>query len=145
MQKYTGIIQRQGGKIEPDYLFGFTCLENGQKEEAAFHFEGIIKEMSKYIELNQPSVTCRAYLTLAKIYSVQDEKAKALECLQKITDCMGLTIMPIKDYKNCTMFDNIRNEPGFAEYLTKAQAKYVKEHEKVKKLLLDEGILVTSL
>jgi TolB-like protein/AraC-like DNA-binding protein len=145
MQKYTEIVQRQGGKIMPDYLFGFTCLENGQKEEAAFHFEGIIKEMSKYIELNQPSLTCRAFLTLAKIYSVQGEKAKALECLQKVTECMGFMVIPIKDYKNCTMFDNIRNEPGFAEYLTKAQAKYMIEHERVEKLLLDEGILNTSL
>ena len=136
-------MKQQGRKIEPNYLFGFVYLENGKKQEADFHFEETIKEASKIIERNQPSVTCRAYMTLAKIYSARNEKAKALEYLQKVTDCMGLTIFAVKDYKNCTMFDNIRHEPGFAEYLKKAEVRYRIEHDKVGKLLREEGILNT--
>jgi hypothetical protein len=101
--------------------------------------------MLKYIDQDQPSVTCRAYLTLAKIYSVRNEKAKALENLQKVRDCMGFMIIPVKDYKNCTMFDNIRQEPAFAEYLKEAGARYRIEHEKVEKLLREEGIFTASL
>lgn len=140
MQKYMAIMKQQGRKIEPNYLFGFTYLENGKMKEADFHFDGVIKVMQKHIAQNQPSVTCHAYLTLAKIYSVRNEKVKALKKLQKTKDCMGSIIIRIKDYKNCTMFDNIRQEPEFAQYLKEAEAKYRKEHDKVEKLLFAEGI-----
>ena len=141
MQKYIGIMQQQGRKIEPDYLLGFVYLENGQKKEADFHFEGIIKEMYKDIELNQPSITCLANMTLAKIYSARDEKAKAMEYLKKAKDSMRFTVFRVKDFKNCTMLDNIRHEPGFAEYLKEAEERYNTEHNKVEKLLRQEGIL----
>lgn len=140
MQKYMAIMKQQGRKIEPDHLFGFVYWENGQKKEANFQFDAVIKEMQKHIVQNQPSVSCYAYLTLAKIYSVRNEKVKALKNLQKTKDCMGSIIIRIKDYKNCTMFDNIRHEPEFAQYLEEAEAKYRKEHDKVEKLLFAEGI-----
>ena len=82
-----------------------------------------------------------AYLALAKIYSARNEKTKAMENLQKVEDTMGSTIFRVKDFKNCTMLDNIRNEPGFAEYIKVAEARYRKEHDKVEKLLAREGIL----
>jgi tetratricopeptide (TPR) repeat protein len=145
MQLYIEIMKQQGRQIEPDYLLGFIYLENGKKEEASFHFDGEIKKMNRLIEEGQPSVACTAHLTLAKIYSVLGEKEKALENLQKVKDCMGFTIIRIKDYKNCTMLDNIRQEPGFEEYLNEAAARYKKEHDKVEKLLRKEGILISSL
>ena len=58
-----------------------------------------------------------------------------MQYLMKAKDYMGFTVFRIKDYKNCTMLDNIRDEPGFAEYLKKAEDKYNTEHEKVEKLL----------
>jgi hypothetical protein len=54
---------------------------------------------------------------------------------------MGSTIFRVKDFKNCTMLDNIRHEPGFAEYLKEAEARYHIEHDKVERLLVQEGIL----
>lgn len=141
MQKYMEIMKQQGRKIEPDYLFGFVYWENGQKQDANFYFNAVIKEMQKQIAQNQPSVTCYAYLTLAKIYSVRNEKAKSLKNLQKAKDCMGSIIIRIMDYKNCPMFDNIRQELEFAQYLKEAEAKYRKEQNKVEKLLLAEGII----
>ena len=143
LQKYVGIMKEQGRKIEPDYLLGFVYLENGQKEEADFHFDGTIKEMVKYIDLKQPSITCLANMTLAKIYSVRGERVKAMEYLKKVEDSMGFTIFRIKDFKNCTMLDNIRNEPGFADYLREAEDRYQYEHKKVEKLLRQEGILAS--
>ena len=141
MQKHITIMKQQGRKIEPNYLFGFVYFENGQKKEADFHFNGIIKKQLDIIKQNQPTSTCFAYLALAKIYSVRNEKAKALENIKKVKDCLGLTIIRIKDYKNCTMFDNIRQESEFMEYLKEAEAKYLKEHNKVEKLLITEGII----
>ena len=143
LQKYITIMHQQGRKIKPDYLIGFAYFENGQIEEANFHFEGVIQEMFKLLILNQPSVTCLAYMTLAKIYSVRNEKKKAMKYLQKAKKCLVSTVYRIKDFKNCTMLDNIRHEPGFAEYLKKAEFRYNTEHEKVAKLLAKEGILAS--
>lgn len=143
-QKYTTIMNQQGRKIEPDYLIGFIYFENGQKEEANYHFDGVIQEMYHLIEQDQPSVNCFAYMTLAKVNSVRNEKAKAMEYLQKAKTSMGSTVYRIKDFKNCTMFDNIRNEPGFAEYLNEAELRYNTEHEKVARLLAKEGILASA-
>lgn len=141
LQKFIEIMKQQRRKIEPDYLLGFVYLGNGLKKEADFHFDGTIKKMLKIIELNEPSISCRAYLALAKIYAARDEKAKAMEYLQKVKDSMGSTFFRIKDFKNCTMLDNIRHEPGFAEYLKAAETRYRNEHDKVEKLLSQEGIL----
>ena len=141
MQKYLEIMKQEGRKIEPDYLLGFICLETGNKKGADYHFEGTIKEIEKLIEQNPSSNNCVDYLALAKIYSARNEKRKAMENLQKVMDSMGTTILRVKDFKNCTMLDNIRNEPGFAEYLKVAEARYRKEPDKVEKLLAREGIL----
>jgi TolB-like protein/AraC-like DNA-binding protein/Tfp pilus assembly protein PilF len=143
LQKYIEIMNQQGRNIEPDYLFGFVYLQNGRKEKADFHFEGTIKEMLKIIELNEPSVT-GAYLVLAKIYSARDEKAKALEYLKKVNESMGSVILRTQDSKNCAMFDNIRQEPEFIEFLKNTEARYQEEHNKVEKLLRAEGILDSS-
>ena len=145
MQKYIEIMKQQGRKIEPDYLLGFVYLETGNKKEADFHFEGTIKEIEKTIGQNQSSNNCAAYLALAKIYSARNEKTKALENLKKAEDSMGSTIFRVKDFKNCTMLDNIRNEPGFTEFIKVARARYQKEHDKVEKLLAKEGILDSPL
>lgn len=144
MQKYMMLMKKQGLKIEPDYLLGFAYFENGQKKEAGFHFNGVIKKQLNIIKLNQASTTCAAYLTLAKIYSVRNEKAKSIEMLQKAKEYMNHTVIRIKDYKNCTMFDNIRQEPEFAQYIKEAEVKYQREHNKVEKLLRAEGILDLS-
>lgn len=141
MQKYMEIMKQQGREIAPDYLFGFVYWENGQKMKADFQFDAVIKEMQKQIAQNQPSTSCYSYLTLAKIYSVRNEKAKALKNIQNTKHCMGSITIRIKDYKNCTMFDNIRMETEFTQYLKEAEAKYRKEHQKVEKLLLAEGII----
>lgn len=141
MQKYIEIMKQQGRKIEPDYLLGFIYLEIGNKKEADYHFEGTIKEIEKTIGQNQSSDNCVAYLALAKIYSARNEKTKAMENLRKVEDSLGSTIFRVKDFKNCTMLDNIRNEPGFAEYIKVAETRYRKEHDKVEKLLAREGIL----
>jgi hypothetical protein len=58
---------------------------------------------------------------------------------------MKFTVFRIKDFKNCTMLDNIRQEPEFAEFIKEAEARYLKEHDKVEKLLGQEGILYSML
>jgi TolB-like protein/AraC-like DNA-binding protein len=144
LNKYLRIKKQQGRKIEPDYLFGFVYLENGKKEEADFHLDGTIRENLKIVEQNQPPALYWAYLTLAKTYSIRNDKSKALYYIQMLKDHMDSTILMVKDFKNCTTFDNIRHEPGFQEFINKAEAKLYQEHEKVAVLLLQKGILDSS-
>jgi hypothetical protein len=39
------------------------------------------------------------------------------------------------------MFDNIRSEPEFQDYLREAENHYLSERKKVEKLLKEEGII----
>jgi TolB-like protein/AraC-like DNA-binding protein len=144
LNKYIRIKKQQGRKIEPDYLFGFVYLENGKEKEADFHLGGTIRENLKKVEQNQPPALYWAYLILAKTYSIRNEKAKALNYIQMLKDHMDSTILMVKDFKNCTSFDNIRHEPGFEEFVNKASAKLHQEHEKVAELLHQKGILESS-
>jgi TolB-like protein/AraC-like DNA-binding protein len=145
MQKYMRIMQEQGKKLEPDYLFGFTYYENGQLEEANYHFNQVIAEMQNFIEMDRPYLTCWAYMALAKIYAVRNEQIKAIACLHKVQENINYTILRPKDFKYCTMFDNIRNEPGFGEYLEKAETRYKTEHKKVETLLLNQSQMANSI
>jgi tetratricopeptide (TPR) repeat protein len=141
LNRYTEIMDQQGRKIEPNYLFGWIYLENGYQKEAEYHLEGSRKAMLKIIEQNQPGESCIAWLNLTKIYSVLREKDKALESLRNARDLMKFTVLRVKDFKNCTMLDNIRNEPEFEEFIKEGEAKYQVEHVKVEKLLKEKGIL----
>jgi tetratricopeptide (TPR) repeat protein len=141
LNRYIGIMKHQGRKIEPDYLFGWVYLENGYKKEATYHLEGAQKAMLKIIEQNQPGESCIAWLNLTKIYSVLNQKDLALESLRKAKELMKFTVIRIKDFKNCTMLDNIRDEPEFDDFIREGEAKYQAEHKKVEKLLKEKGII----
>jgi hypothetical protein len=44
--------------------------------------------------------------------------------------------------KKFPMFDNIRSEPEYQDYLMEAEKHYLAEHGKVEELLRKEGILI---
>lgn len=147
LQKYTESMQRQGRIVQPYHYFGYVYLQNGLTEEANFHFEGAIKHRLYFIELNKPTEVSPPNLGLAYIYAARGEKAKALEHMRAVNRCApflyrcahltGLKINP--------MIDCIRNEPEYKEFLKNAEARYQEEHDKVEKLLRNEGILNSSL
>jgi TolB-like protein/AraC-like DNA-binding protein len=146
LEKYTGSIIQQGRKIQPQFYFGFIYLQNGQKEEANFHFEGSIKERLEIIELNKPSKLYLMHLGLTYCYAADGEKTKALEQLRILNswDSNLYSCSQITGFKISPLLDCIRKEPEFIEFLKNAEARYQAERRKVEKLLRAEGILDSS-
>lgn len=146
LEKYTGSIIQQGRKIQPHFYFGFIYLQNGQKEEANFHFEGSIKERLEIIELNKPSKLYLMHLGLTYSYAGDGEKTKALEQLRILNswDSNLYSCSQITGFKISPLLDCIRKEPEFIEFLKNAETRYQEERRKVEKLLRAEGILDSS-
>jgi hypothetical protein len=116
------------------------------KEEANFHFDGAIKDRLYFIEQNKPAEVSPPNLGLTFIYAAQGKKEKALEHLRVVNRCAPFlyTCAQITGFKISPMVDCIRDEPEYKEFLQKAEARYQEEHEKVAKLLANEGALISS-
>ncbi len=142
--KAIEIQQKQRLKVSPRPYFGYVYLKNGLTEKSDYHFEGRIKQQMKAIEREQPSISCKAYISLAGIYSAMDNKTKSVEYLRKAIQCKEeyIIIDPqlITELKNHPMFDVIRNEPEFQKLLMIAEEKWNSERKKIEKYMREEGI-----
>lgn len=71
-----------------------------------------------------------------------DQKEKALENLRKLRKNYPASDLQVVTFlKRFPMFENIRNEPEFQDYLLEAETHYLSERQKVEKLLREEGII----
>lgn len=143
---FTESMMKQGRKIEPSFYDGFIYLQNGQKEEANFHFEESIKERLESIEQIKQSESNLLHLDLVYIYAAVGEKAKALKHLHLLNslDSKLYFSSQITEFKISPMLDCIRNEPEYKEFLKNAESRYLKEHNKVERLLQAEGLLIST-
>ncbi|MCX6220712.1 MAG: helix-turn-helix domain-containing protein [Bacteroidia bacterium] len=146
LEKYTASMNQQGRKIQPYHYFGYIYLQNGRKKEADFHSEGFIKEILQLMEQNKTTKKAPPNLGLTFGYAAIGKKAKALEHLRVVNSCAPslYTCTQITVFKISPMIDCIRNEPEYEEFLKNAEIRYQEEHDKVEKLLSDEGILISS-
>jgi tetratricopeptide (TPR) repeat protein len=84
----------------------------------------------------------RSYFNLFGVYSAMGEKDKAIENLRKVIKYNDLVIpTPYIAYlKNHPMFDTIRDEPEYHEFIKIAEESFLPERKKIEKLLQEEGI-----
>ncbi|MBE0675678.1 MAG: hypothetical protein IH591_13535 [Bacteroidales bacterium] len=152
VEEYIEMQEQQGNKINPSDIIGYVYLKNGLKENSVYHFEGYIKNLSKIIEQNQSNSNGSNYLNMTDIYrnyfnlfcvySAMGEKDKAIENLRKVIKYNDLVIpTPYIAYlKNHPMFDTIRDEPEYHEFIKIAEESFLPERKKIEKLLQEEGI-----
>ena len=76
---------------------------------------------------------------MACIYSVPENKAKAIEYLKKINPRNNGSLWLLNLLKHSPLLDNIRSEPEFAYVLEDAETKFQKQHEQVGELLREYG------
>ncbi len=142
VQLYNNETINSGDTIRPNSIHGYVYLKNGLENEANYHFDGSIKRLKKEIELNQKNAQrFESHFKLAEIYSATGEKKQALHYLKEIKNRKTIPKYGLIWLKENPMFDNIRNEPEFAEILKDVEAKYQKEHERVGELLRELGRL----
>ena len=136
------------------HLVGFTLLKSGQKVESEKYFKAAISFYDSLLmsqpERKEPGYYCditdgyyqTPYFVYTCIWSVRDDKGKALEnmrLLRKYYRAYDFQVVTFLKY--FPMFDNIRNEPEFREYLNEAETHYLTEHKKVEILLREKGII----
>ena len=146
LEKYTKSMKQQNRKIQPDFYLGYIYYKNGRKKEANFHFDGSIKYRLQIIEQNKPTIICSANLGLTFIYAAIGEKEKALKHLRVVNSQPSYLYLcsQISRFKISPMVDCIRNEPEYKEFLKNAESRYLKEHNKVERLLQAEGLLIST-
>ncbi len=135
-------------------LLGCCLLKTGDKQKSDSCFNGVLSVIHSLIrtspEVAVPSLSYAItdrywkfpYFVLSGIYAALGERKKALENLRLLRENYPASdLQVVFMLKNWPMFDSIRDEPQFREYLEAAEAHYLKERERVGKLLKAEGII----
>lgn len=140
LQKQEKVLKSSQTESQPDLANGFIYLKNGYNKEANIEFKKAVDYFLEQIEYNMPDA--QRYYThvyLSCIYSELNEKEKAIFYIKMFKERKTVSRLWVLVLKEFPMFDNIRNEPEFAEVLKDAEAKYQKEYDRVGKLLGELG------
>ncbi|MDP2058270.1 MAG: hypothetical protein Q8J97_00920 [Flavobacteriaceae bacterium] len=133
---------KSGKDFKPETLAGYIYLKNGGVKKADYHLKGSAKELLKDIESNGiDALQFYSHFEVAEIYSIMGEESKALDNLKMLKNRKTVPLVTVTHLKYHPFFDNIRDEPEFADVLKDVEAKYQKEHERARKLLKEYGEL----
>lgn len=139
---YENITLHSEGEVQPSSVAGFICLMNGKEEEADFHYRGTLSNWQKRIELNAPDAqTFYSHVELADMYLALGNEEKAWEYLNVLKKLKTIDLVFITILKHWPGFDIIRNEPEFLDIMKTIEATYQKEHHRIEKLLIREGMI----
>ncbi|MFC2126351.1 adenylate/guanylate cyclase domain-containing protein [Bacteroidota bacterium] len=136
--------------IDPEEIFtfnsthriGYAFWQAGKKEEAKFYFDMQIERCMNMIRLNRPYATHkRAHYDLAGVYVFLGDKEKAYQYLDEFNKKRCYFIWEINLANTDPLFTSIRDEERFQQVLQNMEAKYQKEHERVRVWLEQEGLL----
>ncbi len=142
--KYEKRFKTLGRHVGWPYLYriGHAYWIIGYKEESECYFNKGLENLNKMIELNQIYVQdFHLFYNLAAIYACQGDKDKAFENLRILNQRQRLPIWMVANIKNDPMFDSIRDELEFQQIVKDIEAKYLAEHNRVRKRLEEQGML----
>ncbi|WP_167610078.1 helix-turn-helix domain-containing protein [Maribellus sediminis] len=123
-----------------DIVHGYLYQITGHEKKAKEMFNNEIEMLKEQIRLNTYfAQELFAHARLAAVYSVMGEKELALKNLQISAQRKSIPLFFIN--QTSPWFDNIRNEPEFQDCIKEFEKKYNKEHGKIEKLLVREGII----
>jgi tetratricopeptide (TPR) repeat protein len=125
-------------------ILGYIYLKIGKQEEAEYHLKEAIKYYLEETEINRAiSRKTFDFFYLSGIYAALGDKENALKYVKMLKEMEVIRGEYVLDLKFWPWFDIIREEPEFKDILKDAESKYQREHERVKKLLIREGIIET--
>jgi TolB-like protein/Tfp pilus assembly protein PilF len=132
------------GEIPINFLHrvGYVYWQNGNRNEAQYWFTKSRKVLEQSIRSKDydAEIILASYYDLAGVLAFYGEKEKAYDNLEIF---MKRPVMPkwwLNLLKIDPMFNSIRNDKEFQNIITESEAKFRKEHEKVKKWLEENNI-----
>jgi len=129
--------QISGLNVSDDWFYGYLYSKNGFANKGKEYFKAAEKNYLTSIELNLPEAQrFDAHAELASMYSALGKNEAALKFFKQL---INRKTYPYNSwlcwFKESPVFNNIRNEPVFIKTVEDAEAKYQKEHKRIKELL----------
>jgi tetratricopeptide (TPR) repeat protein len=124
------------------YRIGYAFWQVGKKKEAEYYFNQQIKYDEESIKLGRDIEQWKAaYYDIAATYAFLGDKVKAYKYLDEFNTMNFYPLWWIILAKHDLLFASIRNEERFQKILQNMEAKYLAEHERVRKWLEVQGML----
>jgi TolB-like protein/AraC-like DNA-binding protein/Tfp pilus assembly protein PilF len=142
-KKYFEKSKAQGVlSISYMHRIGYAYWKNGYKSEAEYYFDKQIEYCKNAIKLGRKNRNqLFSYYDLACVYAFRGEKGEAYENLRNLNQIKVAPLWLVTFIKHDPLFDSIKDDPEFQQIVIDIEAKYNKEHERVKKWLEDQGML----
>ncbi len=123
------------------HRIGFVYWQLGNRKEAQYYFNESIKYCEKLKTAGNYNIYRISY-DLAAAYAFLGDSEKAYENLKlwaEMPVCPYWWVLLIKT--DDRLFDKIRSEPEFQQIVRDVEAKYLAEHERVRKWMEEQGRL----
>ena len=120
---------------------GVVYSDLGLKDSAEFYFKKQIDNCNAAIRLGRPYGISYAYYDLAGVYAFMGDKKKAYENLKIFNQRQRMPKWAVEYLQTDELLNSIRNEAEFQKIAREVEAKYLAEHERVKKWLEEQGML----
>ena len=121
-------------------LIGYAFWQVGKQDEAKYYFNEQIRHSLENIRLNR-MIFGSDHDVLAQVYSILGEKEKAYHYLDEFNKKSFFSSWDLHDVKRNPMFNSLRDEERFQQIMQSMEAKYQREHERVRVWLEEEGML----
>ena len=121
-------------------LIGYAFWQVGKQDEAKYYFNEQIRHSLENIRLNR-MIFGSDHDVLAQVYSILGEKEKAYHYLDEFNKRSFFSSWDLNDVKRNSMFNSLRDEERFQQIMQSMEAKYQREHERVRVWLEEEGML----
>lgn len=122
---------------------GLAYWKKGRKEEAMYYFDKFLNNLTLVLELGRSVQSPFENASdLASIYAfLGEKKEKVYEKLRLAGKSPIWGLYMVMYVNNDPLIDSYRDDPVFQQFVRDVEAKYLAEHERVKKWLEQQGML----
>jgi TolB-like protein/AraC-like DNA-binding protein/tetratricopeptide (TPR) repeat protein len=144
IQKYIEKLNQTGRTLNANASLGYVYLKNGMEKEGNWHFDRVISFYLKILEKDEPFSSAQACNHLMYSWSGKGEKAKSIEYLHKLEKYKDFVLhaADLLRLKNDPVYDCIRSEQDFQEFIIEMEDRFETVRLKIEKILREEAILV---
>jgi tetratricopeptide (TPR) repeat protein len=141
-KKYADRLKDHGQYIPGNmHRIGYAYWMNGYKREGEYWFNEQKRYCEELIKKGHAYSYFSAIYDLAAVYAFTGDKVKALENLRLFARIYVCPLWLVTLMKDDPLFESIRNEQEFQQITRAMEAKYLKEHERVRRWMEEQGML----
>jgi TolB-like protein len=141
-KKYFERLEAEGiTRINEMHRIAYVYAKIGMKDSSKHYFNKQIQYCNDAIKLGRPYGNCYAYYDLAGVYAFLGNNNMAYENLNLFNKRQRMPNWLVTFFDNDPLFESIRDEQDFQKIKKDVEAKYLAEHEQVRKWLEEQGKL----